>query len=215
MTYLEAINSVLRRLREDEVSNALESSYSALIGDFVNDAKRTVENSWNWSALRETTVIPTVSGTAEYSITGSGQEAVIKSVVNDTSNRFMGLQTSSYFNNVYYNQDVTSGSPVAYIVSGVDSNDDLKIKVYPQPDGIYSLRFDLAKPQGLVTADATKIKVPYNPVVQMAFAMALRERGETGGQSAAEQFAVASTALSDAIAIDANRFPDETTFMVV
>ena len=215
MTYLEAINSVLRRLREDEVSNALESSYSALIGDFVNDAKRTVENSWNWSALRETTVIPTVPGTAEYSITGSGQEAVIKSVVNDTSNRFMGLQTSSYFNNVYYNQDVISGSPVAYIVSGVDSNDDLKVKVYPQPDGIYSLRFDLAKPQGLVTADATKIKVPYNPVVQMAFAMALRERGETGGQSAAEQFAVASTALSDAIAIDANRFPDETTFMVV
>ena len=49
----------------------------------------------------------------------------------------------------------------------------------------------------------------------MAFAMALRERGETGGQSAAEQFAVASTALSDAIAIDANRYPDETTFMVV
>jgi hypothetical protein len=215
MTYLEAINSVLRRLREDEVSTALESSYSALIGDFVNDAKRTVENSWNWVALRETTVIPTVSGTAEYSITGSGQEAVIKSVVNDTSNRFMGLQTSSYFNNVYYNQDVISGSPVAYIVSGVDSNDDLKVKVYPQPDGIYSLRFDLAKPQGLVTGDATKIKVPYNPVVQMAFAMALRERGETGGQSAAEQFAVASTALSDAIAIDANRFPDETTFMVV
>ena len=186
-----------------------------MIGDFVNDAKRTVENSCNWAALRETTVIPTVSGTAEYSITGSGQEAVIKSVVNDTSNRFMGLQTSSYFNNVYYNQDVTSGSPVAYIVSGVDSNDDLKVKVYPQPDGIYSLRFDLAKPQGLVTADATKIKVPYNPVVKMAFAMALRERGETGGQSAVEQFAVASTALSDAIAIDANRFPDETTFMVV
>ena len=215
MTYLEAINSVLRRLREDEVSTALESSYSALIGDFINDAKRTVENSSNWAALSETTVIPTVSGTAEYSITGSGQEAVIKSVVNNTSNRFMGLQTSSYFNNVYYNQDVTSGSPVAYIVSGVDSNDDLKIKVYPQPDGIYSLRFDLAKPQGLVTADATKIKVPYNPVVQMALAMALRERGETGGQSAAEQFAIASTVLSDAIAIDANRYPDETTFMVV
>jgi hypothetical protein len=35
MTYLEAINSVLRRLREDEVATALESSYSALIGDFV------------------------------------------------------------------------------------------------------------------------------------------------------------------------------------
>ena len=215
MTYLEAINSVLRRLREDQAGTVLESDYSALIGDFVNDAKRIVENSWNWAALRETTVISTVSGTSEYSITGSGQEAVIKAVVNDTANRFMQLQTASYFNNVYYNQDVTSGTPVAYTVTGVDSNDDLKVKVYPQPDGVYSLRFDLTSPQGLLTADSTKIKVPYNPVVQMAYAMALRERGETGGQSAAEQFAVASTALSDAIAIDANRFPDETTFMVV
>lgn len=215
MTYLEAINSVLRRLREDQAGTALESDYSALIGDFVNDAKRIVENSWNWAALRETTVISTVSGTSEYSITGSGQEAVIKAVVNDTANRFMQLQTASYFNNVYYNQDVTSGAPVAYTVTGVDANDDLKVKVYPKPDAVYSLRFDLAKPQGIITADATKIKVPYNPVVQMAYAMALRERGETGGQSAAEQFAVASTALSDAIAIDANRFPDETMFMVV
>ena len=215
MTYLEAINNVLRRLREDQASTALESDYSALIGDFVNDAKRTVENSWNWAALRETTIIPTVSGTSEYSITGSGQECVIKGVVNDTANRFMDLQTTAFFNNVYYNQDVTSGTPVCYYVSGVDDNDDLKVKVYPQPDGIYNLRFDLAKGQGVITEDSTKIKVPYNPVVQMAYAMALRERGETGGQSAAEQFAVASTALSDAIAMDANRFPDETTFMVV
>jgi len=49
----------------------------------------------------------------------------------------------------------------------------------------------------------------------MAYAMALRERGETGGQSAAEQFAIASSALSDAIAVDANRYPLETTYMVV
>jgi len=215
MTYLEAINSVLRRLREDQADTALESDYSALIGDFINDAKRMVENSWNWSALRVTTVIPTVSGTSEYSITDSGQEAVIKAVINDTSNRFMKLESQAYFNNVYYNQTVVSGSPVAYKVTGVDANDDLTVKVYPSPDAVYSLRFDLARPQGIITADATKIQVPYNPVVQMAYAMALRERGETGGQSAAEQFAVAATALSDAIAIDANRFPDETTFMVV
>jgi hypothetical protein len=215
MTYLEAINSVLRRLREDQANTALESDYSALIGDFVNDAKRIVENSWNWSALRDTILVNTVSGTSEYSLTGSGQEAVLKDVINDSSNRMMRLETKSFFNNVYYNQDVTSGSPSTYTITGVDANDDLKVKVYPQPDGIYNLRFDMSKPQGLISADATKINVPHNPVVQMAFAMALRERGETGGQSAAEQFAIASTALSDAIAIDANRYPDETTFMVV
>ena len=214
MTYLEAINSVLRRLREDQVDTALESDYSSLIGDFVNDAIKQVENAWSWSALRSTVVIPTVSGTEEYSLTDSGQDAVIKQVINDTSNKLMALETQAYFNSVYYLQDVVSGSPVAYIHSGVDANDDLKVKVYPRPDGIYSLRFDLTLPQGTLS-DSTKIKVPYNPVIQMAFAMALRERGETGGQSALEQFAVASTALSDAIAIDANRYPEETTFMVV
>ena len=215
MTYLEAINSVLRRLREDQAATVLESDYSALIGDFINDAKRIVENSWNWSALRDTISVVTANGVSEYSLVGSGQEAVVKNVLNDSANKFMGLETKDYFNNVYYLQDVVSGTPHVYTFIGVDSNDDLKVKVYPQPDGIYNLRFDVAKTQGLLEADATKINVPHNPIVQMAFAMALRERGETGGQSAAEQFAVASTALSDAIAIDANRYPDETTFMVV
>ena len=56
------------------------------------------------------------------------------------------------------------------------------------------------------------ILVPDNPVIQLAYAMALRERGETGGQSAAEQFIVAQGALADAIAIDANRQPGELDF---
>jgi hypothetical protein len=59
------------------------------------------------------------------------------------------------------------------------------------------------------------LKVPYNPVVQLAFAMALRERGETGGQSASEQFAVADTILSDAIAFDANKYQEDTTYVAV
>lgn len=215
MTYLEAINSVLRRLREDEVETAQESSYSALIGDFVNDARRIVENSWNWSALRDTIAVTTSSGVSEYSLTGSGQSAVIKNMINETSKSFMELRTKGFFDNVYYLQDVVSGSPVYYYISGVDSSDDLKVKVYPQPNAIFTIRVEAAIPQGLIEGDSVKVKVPHNPVVQLAYAMALRERGETGGQSAVEQFAVAQTALSDAIAIDANRFPDETMFMVV
>lgn len=215
MTYLEAINSVLRRLREDEVETAQESSYSALIGDFVNDARRIVENSWNWSALRDTITVTTSSGVSEYSLTGSGQSAVIKNMINETSKSFMELRTKGFFDNVYYLQDVVSGSPVYYYISGVDSSDDLKMKVYPQPNATFTIRVEAAIPQDLIEGDSVKVKVPHNPVVQLAYAMALRERGETGGQSAAEQFAVAQTALSDAIAIDANRFPDETMFMVV
>ena len=40
MTYLQLVNSVLRRLRENEVDSVNQNNYSKLIGEFVNDAKR-------------------------------------------------------------------------------------------------------------------------------------------------------------------------------
>ena len=39
-----------------------------------------------------------------------------------------------------------------------------------------------------------------------------RERGETGGTSTAEYFAIADKHLSDAIALDAQKHPEETIF---
>jgi hypothetical protein len=44
MTYLELVNDVLVRLRETTVSSVSETSYSSLIGKFVNDAKRQIED---------------------------------------------------------------------------------------------------------------------------------------------------------------------------
>ena len=52
MTYLEMVNNILKRLRERQVSSVNENTYSALIGVLINDAKREVENAWDWSALR-------------------------------------------------------------------------------------------------------------------------------------------------------------------
>ena len=215
MTYLNLINNVLRRLREDEVSTVNETTYSTLIGDLVNDAKKIVENSFDWTALRDTITVATSNGTSEYSITGSGDLAVIKDVINTTSKKFIYQRSKSYFNNVYYNQATLSGSPDYYTFIGTDASGDLKVKLYPQPDAVYSLRFDVVVPQADLSSDADVLSVPTNPVLQLAYAMALRERGEAGGQSAVEQFAVASTALSDAIAFDANRYPTEMTFVVV
>ena len=63
MTYLQLVNSVLRRLREDEVTTVGQNAYSKLIGEFVNDAKRTVEDAYDWTALR-TTITVTTSDTA-------------------------------------------------------------------------------------------------------------------------------------------------------
>ena len=61
MTYVQLVNSVLRRLRENEVTTVQSDNYSKLIGDLVNDAKDVVESAWDWSALRTTLAINTVS----------------------------------------------------------------------------------------------------------------------------------------------------------
>lgn len=214
MTYLDLINNVLRRLREDTVDTVNSTTYSSLIGDLVNDAKKIVENSFDWTALRDTIVVNTVDGTNEYSLTGSGDLAVVKDVMNTTAKKFMHQRSQSFFNNVNYNTSPVSGSPDYFTFVGVDSNQDLTVQLYPNPDAAYTIRFDVSVPQADLSADSDRLSVPVNPVIQLAYAMALRERGETGGQSAAEQFAVASTALSDAISFDANRYPSELTFVV-
>ena len=63
MTYLDLINGVLRRLREDTVTTANETDYSQLVGEFVNDAKKQVELAHKWSALRTTVTLSTNVGT--------------------------------------------------------------------------------------------------------------------------------------------------------
>jgi hypothetical protein len=68
MTYLELVNSVLRRMRESTVASVNENAYSALIGEFVNDAKRVVEDAWTWRSLLDTVTIPLISGTATYNL---------------------------------------------------------------------------------------------------------------------------------------------------
>ena len=215
MTYLNLINGVLRRLRETTVSTNTENAYSTLIGDLVNDAKTTVEEAWEWSALRNTITFNTVDGTYTYALTGAGQNSVLKDCINDTSNLFLQFRTKSFFNTQNYTATPASGAPNYFTMNSTDSNGDIQVDVYPKPDGVYAMRFDVVTPQAALSADATNLSVPSNPVLQLAFAMALRERGETGGQSAAEQFGLANIALSDAIAIDANKYPVEMTFLAV
>jgi len=88
-TYLQAVNDVLVRLREEEVSTVTETSYSSLIGKFVNDAKRQIEDSYEWNILGTTVVVTTVAATSSYSLTGAGQKFRVQDVINDTNNTGM------------------------------------------------------------------------------------------------------------------------------
>jgi hypothetical protein len=212
MTYKDLVNNVLRRLRETEVTSVQTNSYSKLIGDLVNDAKDLVENSWDWSALRTTLTITTTSGVFNYSLTGSQNNIKELNVLNDTSNLPMIYQTNNWFDSQFLLGNPVSGAPVYYTYNGVDTDGDTLIDIYPKPDAVYSLRFNCALRNGDLSADTDTIKIPAMPVVHLAVAFAARERGETGGTSTQEYFAMANKYLSDAIAMDAARHPEETIF---
>ena len=86
MTFLQLVNSVMRRLREEQATTINESDYSTLIGDFVNDAKRMVEDAWDWKSLRSDFNVTTVAGTSTYTLTGSGNRLEILHVYDTTNN---------------------------------------------------------------------------------------------------------------------------------
>jgi len=213
-TYLTIVNEVLRRLREEEVSSVTQNTYSKMVGAFVNDAKQVVEDSHDWSTLRTTIVVPTVENTTEYSLTNAGERVKIYSVINDTSNFFMRYESPNWFNNAYYISGEVTGSPDSYTFSGVDSNDDTKVRVYPKPSGVFSLRFDLISREAELSGDADTTVLPKNAIVHNSVALLARERGETGGTTAQDYFAIAEKYLSDAIALDAYKNPEEFIYTV-
>lgn len=210
MTYLQLVNSVLRRLREDEVTSVSQNSYSKLIGEFVNDSKRTVEDAYDWTALRDTLTVSTDATAFNYTLVGSGNRMKILDVANDTSNFFLQYRTSHWMNNAFLINDAPTGTPQFYSFNGVDANGDNGVDLYPKPDGVYQVRFNVVLRTDDFTVDTDNMLIPSSPVVQIATALGARERGETGGTSAAELFALADRTLSDAIAFDAAQHPEET-----
>jgi hypothetical protein len=186
-----------------------------MVGDFINDAKKLVEEAADWSALRNTVVISTTASDNTYSLTGCGDNVKVMSAINDTQNCFMEYQTKEWFNNSLYIADEVEGAPKYYTFDGLDASGDTQVLVSPTPDGVYSLRFNVIKRQADLSANSDSLLVPEMPVIHLAVALLARERGETGGTSTAEYFQIADKFLSDAIAIDAAKHPEEMVFRTI
>ena len=215
MTYLQLVNDVLIRLRETQVSTVTETSYSTLIGRFVNDAKRQVEDSYGWNVLGQTVTITTTSGTYEYSMTGAGQKFQVMDALNTTAN--VGLQNISFVQmNRFQNLvPAISGIPEYYSFDGVDGNGDTKVVLYARPDGVYTIPFALTVPQATLSSDNTNVLVPDVLVVQNAYARALVERGEDGGLNSSEAYQLYRSMLADYIALESTRYPEAQEFVAI
>lgn len=214
MTYLEIVNNVLKRLRERTVTTVDENTYSELIGVLVNDAKEEVENAWNWSALRTTLTVTTTADTFNYELNGTQSNFRVLDVLNDTSNFFMDYKTSNDFNRFFLTSTPQSGAPRYYSFNGTSTDGDTLVDIYPIPNGVYSLRFNVVDPQAELSDESDVLLVPSKPVQMLAYAKAIEERGEDGGAASSTAYATAQRVLNDAIAFDSAKHPDEVIWNV-
>ena len=209
MTYLELVNDVLVRLRESTVTTVPETAYSSLIGKFVNDAKRQIEDSYTWNVLSQTVTITTTGGTSSYALTGAGQKFRVTDAINTTSVITLDNTTVADMNRKLNFGTPSQSIPSEFCYNGVDGNGDTKVDLFPVPDGVYTLLFDLIIPQANLSTDGTSVKVLDYLVTQSAYARALIERGEDGGTASSEAYALFRGMLSDAIAMESTRYPED------
>ena len=221
MTYRELINAVLRRVRESTITanwnGALNDStsvgdYQKLIGEFVNESKREVEDAWNWSVLRYSTTVGTTADEQVYSLTGTTQRTRILMAQEQSNGSLLQEMSDPYLQFTKYpTSSVQKTIPHYYAVTGVTGG-ALQIEFEPVPDDTYSITFRTVTPQGDLTNASTELLVPQQPVILGAWARAISERGEDGGSMSDMVFAQYQNALADAIQIDAGRTVGETTW---
>ena len=231
MTYLELVNEVLVRMREDEIESVNDPDndpQQRLACKFVQDAHRRVADAHTWNANRRIWLVDLIHGVSNYTLPETPQGSAIYSVA-----RVKPVQQLLEVNARKFAQfQPSKGSPQYFSpMSTVDGA--LEMRVYPTPDSTHSStggikmytegRFGMAtfasgskalavtgyaKPMPLKSNDDV-IQIPNAPVMDYALAFAHSERGEAGGRAAIELLESARSSLGDAIAWDVNNSPAE------
>lgn len=215
MTFLEAINEVLARLRESSVSTINQNGYAVMIGHFVNDAKRQVEDAWDWDVQNTTLTVTTSSGTSGYTVTGSGtkQKCISANITTTGHQTRLSPMSASYIQDQQQLTTTTNTTPCYYAWDGNDGTDS-KIQLYPTPNGTYTIKFNMNVPQTALTAAGDVILVPSDAVVMGAYARALAERGEDGALASSEAYGLFKGILSDRVALEQSRNEDYQEWVV-
>ena len=215
-TYLELVNDVMVRMREPEVSTVNQNVLSKIVGKFINDAKRQVEDSYTWNAIATTITLSTTPSTYNYTLTGSGSRFKVTEVYNNTNKWNLRAISSVEMTRLLFGTTTTqSGAPNYYNFNGADSNGDTKVDIFPVPDTTYSVVFYIYQPQLDLSTDSSVLSIPKEPVVHLAFAKALVERGEDGGEQSSEAYSLYRQVLADAIAIESSRYPEEDSWVAI
>jgi len=204
MTYLEIVNDVMARLRESSVASPTATTYSTLIAKYVNDSKRQIENAWNWEALYQTIPITTVASTHLYTITGSGKTQKDVTVF-DATNRVQLKNVPLEW--ILKQQQLTTvqTGPAFYYAWAGNNGTDSKVELFPTPNGVATINFNMYVPQVDLSASGDVCLVDGVAVALGAYARAIVERGEDGGIASSEAGALMKTHVNDLISLEAGR----------
>ena len=218
-TYLQLVNNVLTALRESQTTDVNGSSYTELVGKFVNDAKQQVEDSWDWSAYNEVRTATIAAGTDFFVLANTDNRVKLEMVsITDptagTNSLLVEIPRKVILLRSFTSTEGAAGIPTNYANNGVDANGDALISVSPSCLTASNVMVSgWFRPTDLVS-NADTLSIPYAPVQDLAVAMAVREGGEAAGQTSAEYFEIAKRSLSDAIAYDSARNGEETDWHV-
>jgi len=224
MTYREIMNEVLRRLREDQLGDDWSgnlstangpSDYHKMIGDFVNDAKYEIEHYWDWQVLRVTSAISTQDGVMSYSLVGADRDFKVLDVIDTTTGLNLNQMSSSHLNTlVFPTTSLAKGPPTGYGFNGIDDNLDMVVDVWPLPNDVRQINFNVVKPQDRLQLAATQCYVNEQVVILGAYMRAMAERGEDGGTQVSVAAQEYNNILSRAIQIDSGKTQMENDWYV-
>lgn len=205
MTYLEIVNEVLRRLREDTVTSVTNTDYSRLIGAFVKQSYMDCANAYDWPEFDETVDSNITASATSFTISsGDSGEGIynIHSIYNVTDECFMKAVNYRWLRDKL-SVDDDQNKPVYYAYGGEKTDSTTTIHIYPASDSSYTLRTSFNRKPDVNNSfeNSTVIKLPEMPIILKAYALAVSERGEDGGIGYAEADMMARESLSDAIAL--------------
>jgi hypothetical protein len=216
MNFLGLVNEVLIRLREQQVDSVNLTEYSTLIGRFVNEAKREVEDAHNWSVLHKNINITTTNPTVNYTLGNSNNRTRIDYCYNSTKKWMLqNLNRIEMASMADINYTPSTNDVIYYSIDGRNSNGNIKIKVYPIPISTQTLTFKCIVPQNNLVANTDVMFVPEEPVILNAYLRAISERGEDNGRLSDMQSAQYTRSLQDHIAIDKNYNDSDTLWSAV
>ena len=203
MTFLQMVNNILVRLGEDQVSSVDSTKYSKIVGIFINDTMREIENTWHWRVLHQTLGFTTANMTDVYLLPNSGIRQRFTEVYNSSQYAALQSRPLSWITSQTMIAPAIFGRPLYYAWSGTNGTDSY-IKLSPVPDGEYLLFVNAYINSGDMVSNNDTPKVDPHLILLGAHARAALERGEDTGMSSSELYQLFRSSLSDAVAMEAD-----------